>query len=214
MSNGIAIGQAHLISQATLEVSHRVIAPRLVDKEVARFDTALTTVRAELDAMRASLEKSPADMRAFIDLHRMLLEDPEQSKEPKQNISERRCNAEWAIVQQMEGLVAQFEKIDDISLRARSYDERKVVERVVRELAGRGDHPLSKVPPRGTKSEVMILVAHDLSPSYVMAFKEHNFASFVTDVGGATSHTAILARGMGIPAVLGLHNARQLIHDK
>ena len=93
VSNGIAIGQAHLISQATLEVSHRVIAPRLVDKEVARFDAALTTVRAELDAMRVSLEKSPADMRAFIDLHRMILEDPELSEVPKQIIRERRCNA-------------------------------------------------------------------------------------------------------------------------
>ncbi len=214
ISGGIAIGQAHLISQATLDVSHLVIPVRAVDREIARFDTALERVRHELTAIKAGLESSPTDIGAFIDLHLMILSDPELCEEPKQIIRERRCNAEWAIVQKMEGLVAQFEKIDDIYLRERSYDVRQVVERVVRELAGRGDHPLSKVPPRGTKSEVMILVAHDLSPSDVMAFKEHNFASFVTDVGGATSHTAILARGMGIPAVLGLHNARQLIHDK
>ncbi|MDR3221023.1 MAG: phosphoenolpyruvate--protein phosphotransferase, partial [Candidatus Accumulibacter sp.] len=208
ISGGIAIGQAHLISQATLEVSHRVIAPRMVEKEVARFESAMLRVRTEFEAMKSSLEKSPADMRAFIDLHRMILDDPELSETPKQIIRERRCNAEWAIVQQMEVLVQQFELIDDAYLRERGYDVRQAVERVVRELAGRHNRL------KGVKGERLIVVAHDLSPADVMAFRNHDFASFVTDVGGATSHTAILARGMGIPAVLGLHNARQLIRDR
>ncbi len=210
VSGGIAIGQAHLISQATLEVSHLVIAPRLVEKEVARFDAAVAQVRNEFESMKASMEGSPTDIGAFIDLHLMILSDPELSETPKQIIRERRCNAEWAIVQQMEVLVAQFEKIDDIYLRERSYDVRQVVERVVRELAGRS----GVKAPKTVKGENLIVVAHDLSPADVMAFKDQHFASFVTDVGGATSHTAILARGMGIPAVLGLHNARQLIRDK
>jgi len=213
VSSGIAIGQAHLISQATLEVSHLVIAPRAVDKEVARFDAAVERVRNEFTAMKAANENSPTDIGAFIDLHMMILSDPELSEVPKQIIRERRCNAEWAIVQQMELLVAQFEKIDDVYLRERSFDVRQVVERVVRELVGRPGHAVVK-PPKGNKGENLIVVAHDLSPSDVMAFKDQHFASFVTDVGGATSHTAILARGMGIPAVLGLHNARQLIRDK
>ena len=208
VSNGIAIGQAHLISQATLEVSHLVIGPRMVDKEVARFEAALASVRSEFETMKTGMENSPTDIRAFIDLHLMILADPELSEVPKQIIRERRCNAEWAIVQQMEILVAQFEKIDDIYLRERSHDVRQVVERVVRELTG---HPVKAA--KGVKGETLIVVAHDLSPSDVMAFRDQHFASFVTDVGGATSHTAILARGMGIPAVLGLHNARQLIHD-
>lgn len=212
VSGGIAIGQAHLISQATLEVSHLVIAPRMVEKELARFDAAMARVRAEFDAMKSSLEKSPADMRAFIDLHRMILDDPELSEVPKQIIRERRCNAEWAIVQQMELLVEQFEHIDDVYLRERSYDVRQAVERVVRELSEHPDHVGGRL--KGVKGENLIVVAHDLSPADVMAFRDQNFASFVTDVGGATSHTAILARGMGIPAVLGLHNARQLIRDK
>ena len=213
VSSGIAIGQAHLISQATLEVSHLVIAPRLVEKEVARFDAAVAQVRSEFQTMKASMEGSPTDIGAFIDLHLMILSDPELSEMPKQIIRERRCNAEWAIVQQMEVLVAQFEKIDDIYLRERSYDVRQVVERVVRELVGKPGHAGGK-PPKTAKGENLIVVAHDLSPADVMAFKDQHFASFVTDVGGATSHTAILARGMGIPAVLGLHNARQLIRDK
>ena len=210
VSGGIAIGQAHLISQATLEVSHLVIAPRLVEKEVARFDAAVAQVRSEFQSMKASMEGSPTDIGAFIDLHLMILSDPELSETPKQIIRERRCNAEWAIVQQMEVLVAQFEKIDDIYLRERSYDVRQVVERVVRELVGRS----AVKTPKTSKGENLIVVAHDLSPADVMAFKDQHFASFVTDVGGATSHTAILARGMGIPAVLGLHNARALIRDK
>ena len=213
VSNGIAIGQAHLISQATLEVSHLVIAPRMVEKEVARFETALTQVRNEFKTLKIGKENSPTDIGAFIDLHMMILADPELSEVPKQIIRERRCNAEWAIVQQMEILVAQFEKIDDAYLRERSYDVRQVVERVVRELVGKPGHAAVKTP-KGSKGENLIVVAHDLSPSDVMAFKDQHFSSFVTDVGGATSHTAILARGMGIPAVLGLHNARQLIRDK
>ena len=213
VSGGIAIGQAHLISQATLEVSHLQISPRLVEKEVARFEAALQSVREEFTAMKTNLDNAPADIGAFIDLHQMILADPELSETPKELIRERRCNAEWAIVQQMELLVEQFEKIDDVYLRERSYDVRQVVERVVRELSGH-DAPHLSARTRGVKGQTQILVAHDLSPADIMAFKDQAFASFVTDVGGATSHTAILARGMGIPAVLGLHNARQLIRDK
>ena len=213
VSGGIAIGQAHLISQATLEVSHLLISPRLVEKEVARFEAALLRVRDEFTAMKNNLDHAPADIGAFIDLHQMILDDPELSETPKQLIRERRCNAEWAIVQQMELLVEQFEKIDDIYLRERSFDVRQAVERVVRELSGH-DAPHLSARARGVKGHTQILVAHDLSPADIMAFKDLAVASFVTDVGGATSHTAILARGMGIPAVLGLHNARQLIRDK
>lgn len=213
VSSGIAIGQAHLISQATLEVSHLVISPRMVEKEVARFEAAVAQVRSEFETMKIGMEGSPTDISAFIDLHLMILADPELSEAPRQIIRDRRCNAEWAIVQKMEALVAQFDKIDDMYLRERSYDVRQVVERVVRELVGRPGHAAVKAPKAG-KGESLIVVAHDLSPSDVMAFKDQHFCAFVTDVGGATSHTAILARGMGIPAVLGLHNARQLIRDK
>ncbi|MDR1709039.1 MAG: phosphoenolpyruvate--protein phosphotransferase [Candidatus Accumulibacter sp.] len=208
VSGGIAIGQAHLVSQATLEVSHLVIAPRMVEKEIARFDAALDRVRAELDAMKEALENSPADMNAFIDLHRMILDDPELSEVPKAIIRERRCNAEWAIVQQMRVFVEQFEQMEDAYLRERAQDVRQAVERVVRELGG--------YPSRfkGIKGDNRIVVAHDLSPADLMAFKDHGFAAIVLDVGGATSHTAILAHGMDIPAVLGLHQARQLIRDR
>jgi phosphotransferase system enzyme I (PtsI) len=213
VSDGIAIGQAHLMSHATLEVSHLVIAPRMVEREIARFEAALTRVRTEFESMKVGMENAPAELGAFIDLHSMILSDPELSETPKQLIRERRCNAEWALVQQMELLVEQFEQIEDQYLRERSYDVRQVVERVVRELVGQPGRAALKAA-KGVKEENLIVVAHDLAPADVIAFKEHHFASFVTDVGGATSHTAILARSLAIPAVLGLHNARQLIRDK
>lgn len=210
VSGGIAIGQAHLISQATLEVSHLIIQPRQIEKEVVRFKAAVESVRTELTNMKNSAESVQADLSAFINLHLMILDDPELSEVPCEIIRERRCNAEWAIVQQMELLVEQFEGIDDVYLRERSYDVRQTVERVVRELAGRA----VKKTHKNLKGAHLILVAHDISPADIMAFREERFASFVTDVGGATSHTAILARSMGIPAVLGLRNARRLIHDE
>ncbi|MDQ5904626.1 MAG: phosphoenolpyruvate-protein phosphotransferase system enzyme [Pseudomonadota bacterium] len=213
VSGGIAIGVAHLISHATLEVAHLTIMPRMVEKELARFEAALEKVRAELVAMKEGTEHAPAEFGAFLDLHRMILDDPELSRVPLELIRERRCNAEWALVQQMEHLVRQFDAFEDPYLRERGHDVRQVVERVIKELSGHPGRAAVRAA-KGVKEENLIVVAHDLSPADVIAFKEHHFASFITDVGGATSHTAILARSMAVPAVLGLHNARQLIRDK
>ncbi|HJV93603.1 MAG TPA: phosphoenolpyruvate--protein phosphotransferase [Azonexus sp.] len=212
VSGGIAIGQALLMSHATLEVSHLTVAPRMVDKEIGRFDAAVKVVKDELEAMKGATEHAPAELSAFIDIHTMFLEDPELIDKPREIIRERRCNAEWALVQQMEHLVRQFEQFDDVYLRERKLDVRQVVERVIKELLG---HPSRAVmrAGKGVKEEQLIVVAHDLSPADVITFKEHRFASFITDVGGATSHTAILARSMAIPSVVGMENARSLIRD-
>ena len=212
VSGGIAIGRAMLMSHATLEVSHLTIAPRMVDKEIERFDTAVKVVKDELILMKENTEHAPAELNAFIDIHTMFLEDPELAEKPRDIIRERRCNAEWALVQQMEHLVEQFEQFDDPYLRERKFDVVQVVERVVKELLGHPGRAALK-NARKSKEESLIVVAHDLSPADTIAFKEHRFASFITDVGGATSHTAILARSMAIPAVLGLENARGLIRD-
>jgi len=212
VSAGIAIGRAMLMSHATLEVSHLTLAPRLVEKEIARFDAAIAAVKSELLTMKENTEHAPAELSAFIDIHTMFLEDTELVEKPREIIRERRCNAEWALVQQMEHLVGQFEQFDDPYLRERKYDVIQVVERVIKELLG---HPgkASLKAAKHTKEESLIVVAHDLSPADTIAFKDHRFASFITDVGGATSHTAILARSMAIPAVLGLENGRALIRD-
>src|SRR5574343_226864 len=212
VSGGIAIGRAMLMSHATLEVSHLTLVPRMVDKEIERFDAAIKAVKEELIQMKESTEHAPAELNAFIDIHTMFLEDPELAVKPRDIIRERRCNAEWALVQQMEQLVAQFEQFDDPHLRERTFDVVHSVERVVQELLGHRSRNALKTAKR-SKEEALIVVAHDLSPADTIAFKEHRFAAFITDVGGATSHTAILARSMAIPAVLGLENARTLIRD-
>ncbi len=212
VSAGIAIGRAMLMSHATLEVSHLTIAPRMVDKELARFDAAILAVKSELLTMKENTEHAPAELAAFIDIHTMFLEDPELAEKPREIIRERRCNAEWALVQQMEHLVHQFDQFDDPYLRERKYDVVQVVERVIKELLGHPSRASLKIG-KNSKEEVLIVVAHDLSPADTIAFKDHRFASFITDVGGATSHTAILARSMAIPAVLGLENGRSLIRD-
>lgn len=212
VSGGIAIGRAMLISHATLEVAHLTIPPRMVEQEIERFRAAVDAVRGELMAMKEAAEHAPAELTAFIDLHAMFLDDPELVEVPQTLIRERRCNAEWALVQQMEHLVSQFEQFDDTYLRERKYDVVQVVERIVKELSGAQNKPMSK-KIKGVKEEHLIIVAHDLSPADVIAFKEHRFASFITDVGGATSHTAIVARSMAIPAIVGLENARAMIRD-
>lgn len=209
VSHGIAIGHAHLVSHATLEVSHYIIPAKHVETEVDRFDAAVETVRQELDEIRETTPAAgPAEMAAFVDLHAMILADPLLSSVPRQLISERRCNAEWALVQQMEQLVEQFDEIEDPYLRERKADVVQVVERVLKALLGRPGHL-----PRRKDGGTSVIVAHDLSPADTIHFKQQQIAGFVTDLGGATSHTAIVARSLGIPAVVGLHHVRQLVRD-
>ncbi len=210
VSPGIAIGRAHLVSHATLEVAHYTIREKDIAAEVARFDEAVVAVQTELKALHqdAGAPGSPSELAALVDIHVMLLDDPLLVELPKDLIRERRCNAEWALVQQMEQLVSQFEEIEDSYLRERKHDVVQVVERVLKALMGRP----RKLSKRG-KDEDLIIVAHDLSPADTIQFKHLKIGGFVTDLGGATSHTAIVARSLAIPAVVGVHHARPLVRE-
>jgi phosphoenolpyruvate-protein phosphotransferase (PTS system enzyme I) len=210
VSAGITIGHAHLVSSARLEVAHYEIAEAAVPGEIFRFDAAIARARQELSALEGQIAgDAPAEFGAFINLHRMILADSTLSHAPRDLIRERRTNAEWALVQQMEKLVAQFEEIDDPYLRERRQDIEQVVERVLKALAGANAAP---EPPASAEGN-LIVVAHDLSPADMILFKRHKFGGFVTDVGGVTSHTAIVARSLNIPALVGLHHARQTIRE-
>ena len=209
VSNGIAIGHAHLVSHALLEVAHYVVPAHLVEDEVHRFTQAIETVRADLEAVRRQLPaNAPAELESFVGTHLMILADKSLSEAPIQIIRDEQCNAEWALKQEMDDLVAQFEEIEDEYLRERKFDVVQVVERVIKVLLG---HPSQVVLEK--QESGMILVAHDLSPADAIQFKQHQFAAFITDVGGATSHTAILARSLNIPSIVALHRARDLIRD-
>ena len=213
VSPGIAIGHAHLVSHATLEVAQYQVRERDIEAELARFDAALTTVQTELVLLKTEAEASPgaaAELSAFVDLQSMFLADPLLAEEPRELIRARRCNAEWALVQQMEHLTDQFDEMEDAYLRERKQDIVQVVERILKVLLGKS----RKIARRkGTEDGDLIIVAHDLSPADTIQFKQLKIGGFVTDLGGATSHTAIVARSLAIPAVVGLHHARPMLRD-
>jgi len=210
VSGGITIGHAHLVSTARLEVAHYQIPEESVEAEIARFDAAVALATEQLAALGSHIPAdAPAEFSAFLNLHRMILDDSSLSHAPRTLIREQRCNAEWALVQQMDKLVAQFEEIEDPYLRERKGDIGQVVERVLSALIG----GQTLAEPRASDERSSIVVAHDLSPADMILFKRHNFGGFVTDAGGVTSHTAILARSLNIPAIVGLHHARQTIRE-
>jgi len=210
VSQGIAIGHAHLVSHALLEVNHYKIAPRHLEAELERFDNAVAAIDGELLGLKAAAAAVTAqphsEVGAFIDLQRMMLEDPVLVEAARNKIKEHHYNAEWALVQQMELVVEQFRQIDDPYLRERKADVVQVVERLVKVLLGDpGPLPTKRKDGLGT-----VIVAHDLSPADTIGFKDH-IAGFITDIGGTTSHTAIVARSLGIPAVVGLRHIRNLL---
>jgi phosphotransferase system enzyme I (PtsI) len=210
VASGITIGQAHLVSTARLEVAHYEVPEQAVAGEIFRFDAGIARAKQELALLESQIPAdAPAEFAAFINLHRMMLEDSSLSHAPREIIRERRCNAEWALVQQMETLGEQFAQVEDPYLRERGVDVQQVVERVLKALMGQR----APLAPKLSDEHKLIVVAHDLSPADMLLFKRHEYGGFVTDVGGVTSHTAILARSLNIPALVGLHHARHMIRE-
>src|SRR3546814_290738 len=161
VSHGIAIGRAHLVSHALLEVAHYQIPKKAIEQEITRLEQAVQTVRQDLENIRSQLPASaPAELGAFVSTHLMILADRTLSEEPKNINRSELCNAEWAVKQQMENVVAQFEQIEDEYLRERKQDVVQVVERIIKALLG---HP-SQAPLKPQESAI-ILVAHALSPA-------------------------------------------------
>lgn len=210
VSSGIAIGYAHLISNTSLEVAHYVLPAAFVDEEVARFDRALQAARNEFSSLRSTRPThAAAEFDAFLELHQMILDDPLLSIAPRQMIAADHCNAEWAIKTQTDALVAQFDEFEDAYLRERQLDVKQVAERLLMHLTGNPGHQ-----PQHSRHDIeTILVARDLSPADLIQFKPQQYAAFITDVGGATSHTAIVARSLNTPCVVGLHHARELVRE-
>jgi phosphoenolpyruvate-protein phosphotransferase (PTS system enzyme I) len=210
ISGGVAIGHAHLFAGMSAEVDHYSIPASDVQREQRRYDRAVKEVRDELKALVQNVRQSgAAELEPFVKVHLMLLDDDAFSDAPRETIRRERCNAEWALRLQLDELLAQFTDIVDSYLRERAADVRQVAERVLAALAG------SKVTlaAKPVREDASILVARDLSPADVILFRQHPFAAFITDLGGATSHTAIVARSMNIPAIVALHHARSLIHE-
>ena len=226
VSRGIVIGRVHLLASAALEVPHYVMVPSEIEAEVARLDEAVAHVVNELYQLQSELPASaPAEFAALVDLHRLILQDPLLSEEPARLIRERRYNAEWALTTQLQAVVEQFEEMDDEYIASRRADVEQVVERVLKVLTGsahslsvvadEADAALKKSGKNGNADdfEPMIVIAHDIAPADMLQFKKKVFAGFATDLGSQTAHTAILAKSLDIPAVVGLGQASRLLQQ-
>jgi len=210
VSTGIAIGHAHLFVGMSAEVDHYEISPADVLREQRRYDRAVKEVHEELADLEKSVAHSSAsELAPFVKVHMMLLDDAAFAEAPRDIIREQNCNAEWALRAQLDELMAQFSDIEDPYLKEREDDVRQVAERILAALAG----TQRRIAMKPVREDASILVARDLSPADVILFREHPFAAFITDLGGATSHTAIVARSMNIPAIVALHHARTMIHE-
>ncbi|CCF97389.1 phosphoenolpyruvate--protein phosphotransferase [Ralstonia solanacearum] len=214
VSRGIAIGRAHMLARAALDVSHYLVDEDRLDAEVERLRAARAAVRAELVQLKRELPAdAPEEMGAFLDVHRMILDDALLAQVPETLIRQRRYNAEWALTTQLEELMRQFGEIEDEYLRERKADIEQVVERILKVLAGAPVLAPAPVAAGGDPDAGMIVVAHDIAPADMLQFRGQTFAGFVTDLGGRTSHTAIVARSLDIPAAVGVHNASTLIRQ-
>lgn len=208
---GYAIGRAVVMSAAALEVRHYLVALDDLPREIQRLRSAVVRARDELQALARSLpEDAPRELGPLLGVHGMLLDDPALTDGVCELIEQHHYNAEWALTAQAQILVEQFETMTDDYLRERAADIRQVIERVLRVLSG-SSTLLPDVMP--APDEGLIVVARDISPADMLRFRDGRFAAFLTDLGGPASHTAIVARSMNVPAVVGLGQFRSLVRD-
>jgi phosphotransferase system enzyme I (PtsI) len=228
VARGIAIGRAVLMA-GRVDVAHYFIKPEQVDSEIARVRAGRDAVVDEIHRLQQTIagmgpKEAPHELAALLDVHLMLLQDQDLIAGVKHWISERLYNAEWALTTQLEALSRQFDEMEDEYLRERKADLEQVAERILRYMKGvatpAAPPPAIRRSPAGRQQDLegttdvpLVLIAHDLSPADMLQFKQSVFAGFVTDVGGKTSHTAIVARSMDIPAVVGARSASQLVRQ-
>jgi phosphotransferase system enzyme I (PtsI) len=218
VSRGVAIGRAVLVASSRIDVAHYFIDDASVASEIERCLRARDEVVRELETLKVDLPgDAPQELAALLDVHLMLLHDEALTGATKQWIVERHYNAEWALSAQLEVLARQFDEMEDEYLRERKADLEQVVERVLGALAreqGKGQGNAASVAQRDFAGEdPLLLVAADIAPADMMQFKRSVFHGFITDIGGKTSHTAIVARSMDIPAVVGTREASRLIRQ-
>ncbi len=230
VARGIAIGRAVLVASTRLDVAHYFIEPAQVAAEVKRVRDGRDAVVDEIHRLQGSIaqmgpKETPHELAALLDVHLMLLQDKELSRGVKHWITDRLYNAEWALTTQLEIIARQFDDMEDDYLRERKADLEQITEKVLRAMRGVSlpvMQPMVRASRKPSQQDLLlddtvdvplILVAHDLSPADMLQFKKSVFAGFVTDVGGKTSHTAIVARSLDIPAVVGVRLCSHLVRQ-
>ncbi|MDH5180609.1 MAG: phosphoenolpyruvate--protein phosphotransferase, partial [Gammaproteobacteria bacterium] len=208
ISSGVVIGPVRILYRNELEIPQCSLPPQFIAEEIARYQAALTGAKQHLKDIRGQIPAhTPADIVEFIDTHLLMLDDSTLSRVPIEIISSRECNAEWALKLQRDSLVRVFDEMEDPYLRTRRDDVDHVVNTIMRILLNSPVHHSVKPSQESTYSGY-VLVTDELSPADAILMQHQGIAAFITEGGGPTSHTAILARSLGIPAVVGLHHAR------
>jgi len=213
VSKGIAIGPVHILYRDELEIPEYALPEKFIPDEQTRYTAAIILARQQLHDILAQIPtNTPPDIAEFIDTHLLMLNDSALAKIPLEIIARQGCNAEWALKLQRDALVRVFDQMADPYLRTRRDDVDHVVNTIQRILLNSPVHhgatPAQEHPHAGH-----ILVTDDLSPADTVLMQHQGIAAFVTEGGGPTSHTAILARSLGIPAIVGVHKARERLRD-
>ena len=217
VSRGVAIGRAVLVASSRVDVAHYFVPASQTRREIERLRRARDAVATELSTLQRDLPpEAPSELSALLDVHLMLLHDEVLAEAIMHWILERHYNAEWALSAQLEVVARQFDEMEDEYLRGRKADMEQVTERLLRALARDGTASVSTVAASARDvagEDPLVLVANDIAPADMLQFKRSVFTGFITDVGGKTSHTAIVARSMDIPAVVGAREASRLIRQ-
>nr|WP_207168427.1 phosphoenolpyruvate--protein phosphotransferase [Thiocystis violacea] len=206
----IALGPAFIDARGRVGAAHSSISSEQVPAEIARFDLAVTAARRALQRVRAQIPRNtPVKVAEFIDAHLLMLEDAALVDEVRRIVADERCNAEWALQIHGDTLVEVFEQMDDPYLRTRRDDIEHVVHQIQTHL--RDDAPHTRLEEQDLQG--VVVVARDLTPADAILLKHRGAAAFVTEFGGPMSHTAILARSLGVPAVMGIHEITRYLRS-
>jgi phosphotransferase system enzyme I (PtsI) len=211
VSRGVAIGKAHVIMRGSIDVAECSLPGDLIEDEISRFLNAVETARQQLESIRQRIPKDTrADIAAFIDTHLLMLDDATLVTTPVETIREYHCNAEWALKLQRDAVVAVFEQMDDAYLRTRRDDVDHVINRIQRLLldTGQGETHVDAGTP-----ENAIVLTDDLTPAETVLLEHQGVIAFATEYGGPLSHTAILARSIQIPAIVGARGIQHYIRE-
>jgi len=207
VSPGIIIGKAHLVDRSKVKVPLRKIDDNSVTYELDRFKRAVEKAKEQISSLKNRLPDRLREHAFILDSHLMILNDSMLYDATLKRIKKDKINAEWALKESFDEIKSLFSQIEDHYISERINDVENVVQRILRNLAGYRHDDFSDV------NEKSIIVAHDLSPADTAGLNPKKIMGFVTDGGGRTSHTAILARALELPAVMGLCSATKQVED-
>jgi len=210
-SRGIGIGRARVLESGGVETPEYTLDPDQISVEIERYRTAVAAARVELMSMAGRLgPQVPSEVREFIETHLLMLQDDALVEAPIEFMRARSCNAEWALKQARDQLVTAFEQMQDDYFRSRRDDVDQVVKRIASALANR---PARALFVEEDSLEDTVIVADDIEPAELNGLAERGLAAFMIESGGSLSHSSILARSMGVPCVVGVRGARQMVHE-